>query len=155
MQPSAAKLNAVTSSMNNNFFTEILRAIADALRKTATQQGETSQDATAPSSALPKPNQPMRGVLLFVADLLSNSALARLVGSSRPETAMLRGSLEGLASGVEAVSNADSTDEATVKSRPLRAIVTVSAYVFGGIAVALILRALRGWSRTTTIPTET
>jgi hypothetical protein len=141
--------------MNNNFLAEVVGAIADALRKTATQpQGDTSQDATAPSSASPKPNQPLRGVLLFVADLLSNSALARLVGSSRPETAMLRGSLEGLATGVEAVSNADSTDEATARSRPFSAIATVSAYVFGGIAVALILRALRGRSRTT-IPTET
>lgn len=151
--PSATKPKDVTFPMNKNLSTEVAGAIADALRETATQpQGDASQGGAPPSQGSSKPNRPASRVLLFVADLLSNSALSRFLGAGRPEAAMLRGSLVGLASGVEAITNSTPSDGAT-KRRPLGAIMTVSAYVVGGIAVALIFRALRrGEERT--IPTE-
>ncbi len=67
---------------------------------------------------------------------------------------MLRGSLVGLASGVEAVTNPTSPEGPEIKRRPLGAFLTVSAYVLGGIAVALIFRGLRRGTETT-IPSET
>jgi hypothetical protein len=84
--------------------------------------------------------------LLFIANLLSNTALARLFGDGRPEAAVLRGSLVGLASGVEAVANTDARDE-KMKWRPLTANLTVLAYIVGDVAAALLLRAMSGYGR--------
>jgi hypothetical protein len=81
--------------------------------------------------------------LLFIANLLSNTGLARVFGDARPEAALLRGSLVGLASGVEAVTGVNA-ESAKMKWRPLTAILTVLAYIVGGIAAALLLRAMRG-----------
>lgn len=105
-----------------------------------------------PSYESQEPSQPASGVLLFVADLLSNSALARFFGGERPESAVLRGSLVGLASGVEAVADANAADRAKMRQQPLRAVLTISAYIAGGVAAALILRGLRRGAPTTVPP---
>jgi hypothetical protein len=84
--------------------------------------------------------------LLFIANLLSNTGLARFFGDGRPETAVLRGSLVGLASGVEAVTDVN-PEGPRRKWRPLTAILTVLAYVVGGVAAALLLRAMSGYVR--------
>jgi hypothetical protein len=137
--------------MNENLGKEVAGAIADALRETATQpQNNANQGEASSPQGSTKPNRPASGLLLFVADLLSNSALSRLFGAERPADAMLRGSLVGLASGVDAVTK----ENTETKGRPLNAFVTVSAYVAGGIAVALLLRTLRSAGETTT-PSET
>jgi hypothetical protein len=81
--------------------------------------------------------------LLFIANLLSNTGLARVVGDGRPVAALLRGSFVGLASGVEAVTGVNA-ESAKMKWRPLTAILTVLAYIVGGIAAALLLRAMGG-----------
>lgn len=151
--PSARKANDVTLSMNKILNTEMVEAIADALRKSPTQPQEPTDKGTGDSSPEPRqPHQPASGVLLFVADLLSNSALTRFFGGGRPESAVLRGSLVGLASGVEAVT--DAADGAKTRQQPLGAVLTVSAYIVGGIAAALILRGLRRGAPPT-VPPET
>jgi hypothetical protein len=148
---SASKANDVTFSMNEELGTEVAGAIANALRETAAQpQNNANQSDGSPPQGSTDPNRPASGVLLFVADLLSNSALSRLFGAERPADAMLRGSLVGLASGVDAVTK----ENIETKVRPLNAFVTVSAYVAGGIAVALLLRTLRRAGETAT-PSET
>lgn len=130
--------------MNKILNTEMVEAIADALRKSPTQPQEATDKGIGDSSPESRqPHQPASGVLLFVADLLSNSALARFFGGGRPESAVLRGSLVGLASGVEAVTDANAADGAKTRQQPLGAVLTVSAYIVGGIAAALILRGLR------------
>jgi hypothetical protein len=147
--------NDVTLSMNKNLSNDVAGAIADVLRETATQpQADGGRDVASPSAGSSKQRRPASGVLLFVADLLSNSALSRFFGAGRPEAAMLRGSLIGLASGVEAVTNATSPEGSEAKRRPLGALLTVSAYVIGGIVVALIFRGLRRATETS-IPSET
>jgi hypothetical protein len=141
--------------MNKNLSTEVAGAIADVLRETAAQpEADPGQGGASPSAGSSKPRQPASGVLLFVADLLSNSALSRFFGADRPQAAMLRGSLVGLASGLEAVTNPSSPEGPEIERRPLGAFLTVSAYVAGGIAVALIFRGLRRGTGTT-IPSET
>jgi len=72
--------------------------------------------------------------------------------TGRPESAVLRGSLVGLASGVEAVTDANAADGAKTRQQPLGAALTVSAYVVGGIAAALILRGLRREAPPTVLP---
>jgi hypothetical protein len=133
--------------MNKIVSPEVVGAIADTLRESAAQPQSASSQAS-PSSLADSPpaNQPTSGLLLFLANLLSNTALARFFGDGRPEAAVLRGSLVGLASGVEAVTNADPKD-AKMKWRPLTAILTVLAYVVGGVAAALLLRAMSGYVR--------
>lgn len=112
--PSAGKANDVTLSMNKILNTEMVEAIADALRKSSTPPQEATDKGTGePSPESRQPQQPASGVLLFVADLLSNSALARFFDGGRPESAVLRGSLIGLASGVEAVTDANTADAQT------------------------------------------
>jgi hypothetical protein len=126
---------------------EVVGAIAETLRESAAQPQSASSQASpsAPSDSSPA-NQPSSGLLLFIANLLSNTALARFFGDGRPEAAVLRGSLIGLASGVEAVANADAKD-AKREWRPLTAILTVLAYIVGGVAAALLLRAMSGYVR--------
>jgi hypothetical protein len=130
--------------MNDDLSTEVAGAIADALRQTATgSQDATTQKDSSPSPDSPETKRPMAGVLRFVAGLLSSSAVSRLFGAGSSEAAVLRGSLVGLASGVEAATKADSSDGTEPSDRRFKAVVTVSTYVLGGIAVALIVRALR------------
>ncbi|HEY5953902.1 MAG TPA: hypothetical protein VIT18_06030 [Terrimicrobiaceae bacterium] len=130
--------------MNNDLSTEVAGAIADALRETATgSQDATMKKASLPSPDSPETKRPMAGVLRFVAGLLSSSAVSQLFGAGSSEAAVLRGSLVGLASGVEAATKADSSDGPDPSDRRFKAIVTVSTYVLGGIAVALIVRSLR------------
>lgn len=123
--------------MNKIVSPEVVGAIADTLRESAAQPQSASNQ---PSASLPA-SQPASGVLLFIANLLSNTGLARVFGDGRPEAALLRGSLVGLASGVEAVTGVNA-ESAKMKWRPLT--VTVLAYIVGGIAAALLLRAMRG-----------
>ncbi len=130
--------------MNDDLSTEVARAIADALRETATgSQDATAQNASSPSPNSPETKRPVAGVLRFIAGLFSSSAVSQLFGAGSSETAVLRGSLVGLASGVEAATKADSSDGTEPSDRRFKAVMTVSTYVLGGIAVALIVRALR------------
>jgi hypothetical protein len=140
-------LNDVTLTMNKIVSPEIVGAIADTLRESAAQpQSPSSQASTSSPSGSPPVNQPASGLLLFIANLLSNTGLARFFGDGRPETAVLRGSLVGLASGVEAVTDVN-PEGPRRKWRPLTAILTVLAYVVGGVAAALLLRAMSGYVR--------
>ena len=128
--------------MNKIVSPEVVGAIAETLRESAAQP----QSASSPASPSSPANQPSSGLLLFIANLLSNTALARFFGDGRTEAAVLRGSLVGLASGVEAVTNADAKG-GKVTWRPLAAILTVLAYLIGGVAAALLLRAMSGYVR--------
>ena len=133
--------------MNKIVSPEVVGAIADTLRESAAQQqSATSQASTSAPSGSPPVNQPASSLLLFIANLLSNTGLTRFFGDGRPEAAVLRGSLVGLASGVEAVTDVNA-EGARVKCRPLTGILTVLAYVVGGIAAALLLRAMSGYVR--------
>jgi hypothetical protein len=133
--------------MNKIVSPEVVGAIADTLRESAAQsQSASSQASNSSPSGSPPVNQPASGFLLFIANLLSNTGLARFFGDGRPEAAVLRGSLVGLASGVEAVTDVNA-EGARMKWRPLTAILTVLAYVVGGIAAALLLRAMSGYVR--------
>ena len=89
---------------------------------------------TRPSGA----GQPASGVMGFIGDLITSPGLFGFLGSGRPGNAALRGSLVGLASGMEAVTEEDATGKTTVKQRPLRAAFTVFAYIVEGISAALI-----------------
>jgi hypothetical protein len=132
-------LNDVTLTMNKLVSPEVVGAIADTLRESAAQPQSANNQPSASSPA----SQPASGVLLFIANLLANTGLARVFGEGRPEAAVLRGSLVGLASGVQAVTGVNA-ESAKMKWRPLTAILTVLAYIVGGIAAALLLRAMRG-----------
>ena len=132
--------------MNKIVSPEVVGAIADTLRESAAQSQSASQASNSSPSGSPPVNQPASGFLLFIANLLSNAGLTRFFGDGRPEAAVLRGSLVGLASGVEAVTDVNA-EGARMKWRPLTAILTVLAYVVGGIAAALLLRAMSGYVR--------
>ena len=133
--------------MNKIVSPEVVGAIADTLRESAAEpQSASRQASTSSPSGSPPVNQPASGLLLFIANLLSNTGLARFFGDGRPEAAVLRGSLVGLASGVEAVTDVNA-EGARMKWRPLPAILTVLAYVVGGVAAALLLRAMSGYVR--------
>ena len=132
--------------MNKIVNPEVVGAIADTLRESAGQPPCASQASASSPADSPSANAPASGVLLFIANLLSNTGLARFFGDGRPSAALLRGSLVGLASGVEAVTNVGAAG-AKMKSRPLTAILTVLAYIVGGVVAALLLRAMRGYVR--------
>jgi hypothetical protein len=133
--------------MNNIVSPEVVGAIANTLRESATGGQSVSSEASTSSPSDPPPvNQPASGVLLFIANLLSNTGLGRFFGDGRAEAAVLRGSLVGLASGVEALT-ATNPAGARIKWRPLTAILTVLAYIVGGVAAALLLRAMSGYVR--------
>jgi hypothetical protein len=87
--------------------------------------------------------QPASGILAFIGNLLSSPALSGFLGSGRPEAAVLHGSLAGLATGLDAVTDESAAGEAQVKRRPLVAVLTVCAYIAGGIAAAMIYREVR------------
>jgi hypothetical protein len=132
--------------MNKIVSPEVVDAIADTLRESAAQPPRASQASALSPADSPPANAPASGVLLFIANLLSNTGLARFFGDGRPAAALLRGSLVGLASGVEAVANVEAAG-AKMKSRPFTAILTVLAYIVGGVVAALLLRAMRGYVR--------
>ena len=57
--------------------------------------------------------------------------------------ATLRGSLHGLASGVTAVTEEDAAGNSPIEKRPLAAVLKITAYIVGGIIVALVVRKMR------------
>jgi hypothetical protein len=85
--PSAPDTNDVTLSMNKILNAEVVGAIADALRKPAPPQGNASKGSTSSRSNSTESNRPTSGLMLFIADLLSNSPLSRFLGGGRPEPA--------------------------------------------------------------------
>ena len=91
--------------------------------------------------------QPASNVFGFVGNLFTSPGLLAFLGGRRPESAALRGSLVGLASGVEAVTEEDATGKTTVKRQPLSAAFTIFVYVVGGIIAALIFRRIRQAAR--------
>ena len=74
----------------------------------------------------------------FIGNLITSPGFFGFLGSGRPGSAALRGSLVGLASGLEAVTEEDATGKTTIKQQPLRAAFTVFAYFVEGISAALI-----------------
>jgi hypothetical protein len=129
--------------MNKIVSPEVVGAIADTLRESARQPQSAMGERAAPSpSDSARANEATSDILLFIVNLLSNTGLSRIFGGGQPKDAVVRGSLVGLASGVEAATGASSSDGTKAKWRPLTAILTVLAYVVGGIAAALILRAM-------------
>ena len=82
-------------------------------------------------------------MLVLIGHLLGNSALPKLFAGAGPEAAVLNGSLIGLASGVEAVTDENNAVKSEAREHPLRSALTISAYVVGGIAAALICRGIR------------
>lgn len=82
-------------------------------------------------------------MLVFIGQLLANSALSKLFAGADPEAAVLRGSLIGLASGVDAVTDENNAVKSEAREHPLRSALTIFAYVVAGIAAALIYRGIR------------
>lgn len=129
--------------MKKIFSPELVGAIADSIKNAATPPPNppNSPDAPAP--------KPMAKPLAFIGQLLSNAAVSGFVGGGRPETALLRGSLVGLASGVDAVSGEAKTASPGQKPKAGNMALTVGAYVAGGILAALIFRGMRGGAAST------
>ncbi len=79
------------------------------------------------------------GILSFIGNLLTNSVF---LGSGRTETAPLRGSLAGLARGVDAVLQSRRSPNAP-KAGTGRSLLTIGGYVAAGMAAAWIYRSMR------------
>lgn len=88
-------------------------------------------------------SQSASGVLGFVGSLFARPGLFGFLASGRSENAVIRGSLVGLASGVEAVTEEDATGKTTVKQGPFSAAFTVFVYILEGIIAALVFREVR------------
>ena len=121
------------------FSSEVIKTIGEVFRS-AFPQLESNQK---PSTG----GQPASNVFGFVGNLFTSPGLLAFLGGCRPESAALRGSLVGLASGVEAVTEEDATGKTTVKRQPLSAALTIFVYVVGGILAALIFRRIRQAAR--------
>ena len=80
----------------------------------------------------------------FIANLLSNHRPGAILWRCTAGSRAAKRLFGGLASGVEAVTH-NNPGGAKIKWRPLAAILTVLAYVVGGIAAALLLRAMSGY----------
>ena len=85
--------------MNKIFNSEVVAIFADILRK-AFPQMQGNADAGA-QAGVSKPS--VSAVPAFIGNLLSSSVFSGFLSGGRPEGALLRGSLVGLASGVDAV----------------------------------------------------
>ena len=129
----------------NTVSSEVLKTIGEILRRAFPQLQSNANVNSSPSGA----GQPVSGVMGFIGNLFTSPGLFGFLGNGRPAgSAALRGSLVGLASGVEAVTEEDATGKTTVKQRPLSATFTVFAYIVGGIIAALIFRGIRRAART-------
>ena len=130
--------------MNKILNSEIVAAVADALRGALPrpQRNENTATTDVPSNQAAS-GRPASGILAFVGNLLSSSVFSGFLGSGRPEAAVLRGSLVGLASGVEAVTDENAREASQAKQHPLAAVLTVCVYIIGGITAALIYRGMR------------
>jgi hypothetical protein len=138
--------------MNKIFNSEVVAAVAGMLQKAFPQlQRNENVGMSAVHSDPPASDQPASGILVFIGNLLSNSAFSGFLGDGRPEGAVLRGSLVGLASGVDAVTDDNAAGKSQVKQRPLLAALTVCAYVAGGIIAAMIYREMRRSTQATPI----
>jgi hypothetical protein len=105
----------------NTVSSEVLKTIGEILRRAFPQLQSNANVNSSPSGA----GQPVSGVMGFIGNLIMGPGLFGFLGSGRPGSAALRGSLVGLASGVEAVTEEDATGKTTVKQRPLSAAFTV------------------------------
>jgi hypothetical protein len=130
--------------MNKILNSEIVGMVADILRKAFPPQ-PGNVDAGAPAGAS---NPSASGVPAFIGNLLSSSVFSGFLGGGRPEGTLLRGSLVGLASGVDAVTHGNVEGRSQVKQRPLVAALTVCAYVAGGVIAAMIYRGMRRSAQT-------
>lgn len=124
--------------MKKIFSPELVGAIADSLKNAATPPPNP------PNSPESAPRKPVAKPLAFIGQLLSNTALSGFVGGGRPETAVLRGSLVGLASGVDAVAGEAKSTPPGAKPKAGHIALTVGAYIAGGILAALLFRGMRG-----------
>jgi hypothetical protein len=136
--------------MNNVLNPQVFTGIADVLRKPFAQRRSSATAGMTPDPP-PAADQPASGILAFIGNLVSSPALSGFLGSGRPEAAVLHGSLAGLATGLDAVTDESAAGEAQVKRRPLVAVLTVCAYIVGGIAAAMIYRAMQRSAQATPI----
>ena len=81
----------------NTVSSEVLKTIGEILRRAFPQLQSNANSS--PSGA----GQPVSGVMGFIGNLITSPGLFGFLGSGRPGSAALRGSLVGLASGLEAV----------------------------------------------------
>jgi hypothetical protein len=127
----------------NTIGSAAMKTIGELLRK-AFPQLESSANVPASASAA---SQPVSGVLGFLGNLFKSPGLFGFLATPRAESAVLRGSAVGLASGVEAVTEEDAAGKSAIKQRPLSAALTVVAYIVGGVIAALIFRGIRRAAR--------
>jgi hypothetical protein len=106
----------------NTVSSEVLKTIGEILRRAFPQLQSNANVNSSPSGA----GQPASGVMGFIGNLITSPGLFGFLGSGRPGSAALRGSLEA------------ATGKTTVKQQPLRAAFTVFAYIVEGISAALI-----------------
>lgn len=97
-----------------------------------TQKSPTPNVAAAVSANSPA----APGILSFIGNLLTNSVF---LGTGRSATTALRGSLAGLASGIDAL--VAKRNAPNGKRGP--AILIVGGYVLAGLAAALVYRSMR------------
>lgn len=128
----------------NTIGSAAVKTIGEVLLR-AFPQLQTSANVPAGASGA---SHPVSGVLGFLGNLFTNPGLFGFLATARPESAVLRGSAVGLASGVEAVTEEDAAGKSAFKKRPLSAGLTVVAYIVGGIIAALIFRGIRRAART-------
>lgn len=91
----------------------------------------------------PPPEDKLYGLTL-AGDIVSNSLYYSLVGAGRPETALVRGALLGLAAGVGAVVLPEPLglgDAPTARTEATKCM-TVAWYLAGGLAAAVAYRWL-------------
>ena len=129
--------------MNRILSSAAAEAVADVFRKAFSLTGP-KDNTTAPADPnSPAPSQPPTGVLVFIGHLLANPALSKLFAGADSEAAVLSGSLIGLASGVDAVTDENNAVKSEAREHPLRSALTICAYVVAGIAAAMIYRGIR------------
>ena len=127
----------------SSIVSEIAKTVGDTLRKAFPQLQSNQKVRADPSD----PTQPISGVIEFLGNLFANSHLSGFLAGGVSKDAVVRGSLVGLASGLEAVTDEGPTGKTVVEQEPLRAAITISAYIVGGILAALVFLRLRGASQ--------
>lgn len=92
--------------------------------------------------------------ITLAGDIVSNSAYYSLVGAGKPDGALLRGTLLGLAAGIGAVVLPEplGLGDAPSARTPQTKVMTIGWYLAGGIAAALAYRLLSKQSRNSSGP---
>lgn len=125
--------------MNKEKIMQAGQGMADVLKKTVFNGGEPEERMMSQEAAGGRGSARRTGILSFIGNLLTNSMF---LGSGRAETAPLRGTLAGLASGVDAAAREKDVPPGQRKGS-LGVALTAAGYIAGGLLAAMIYRSMR------------